>query len=559
LHTAEKYINGVITGKIPACKSVIDCYKRHRRDLKNCKKNGWVFNPNYSQRVINLFSTMVHYDGVYQGRPFILEPWQQAIIWVLFGWRLGSAHGPRRFRTCYIEIPKKNGKTPLGAGFLIYLAFFDDKTGVNVYSAATKRDQAKICLNDAKNYILNSPPLKNHFKISNNAILNPPAMSGIQALAKDSNTADGIKVSGAVIDEVHRHKDSEMIDLLNSSSASNEMLLIEITTAGTDRQSVCYKHHQYTERVNRGQVSDDHWFGLIYSLDKNDDWTDEKNWYKANPNLGTGKDLTDFRRKVKAAINDPTKENAVKRYEFNIWTGSTDKWIAENVWTAAQKNRDDSELTDPAVEVYAGLDLASSRDFNALALLFVNRVAGWKYLKTWFWCPAEKVDDRVERQNIDFHQWVNNGYLNQVPGNVVASEDRENDIIEICHRYGVASVAYDKYNAIDTVNAMVNAGIECHEQPQTIMFMSQPTKKIAAEIVSGKLNHDGNPVLTWMMDNVLIYTDANGNIKIHKGKSQDKVDGPVAAVMAYAEYFKTTYQDDNQVYDYRGLTVIPQK
>src|SRR5690606_37704744 len=351
-----------------------------------------------------------HYDGAYQGRSFILAPWQQAIIWVVFGWRMGHKDGPRRFRTAYIEIPKKHGKTAMSAGLATFLAFFDGIgteqvrpiTGVQVYSAATKRDQAKICLTDAQKYIRNSPALRNEFDLHTNSISHRKRQSSFQSLSKDSGGADGIKPYAAVIDELHRHKDADMVDLLNSSAASDQMLIFEITTAGTDRQSVCYKHHQYTERVNSGRIKDQHWFGLIFSLDKGDDWKEEKNWYKANPNLGTGKDLVEFRRKVEAAINDPSKENSVKRYEFNIWTGSEEKWISSEKWDAAATRWDeilnqnpgltaDEILTSEDIVAYGGLDLASIGDFNALTIEFVNAVQGWKHTRTWFICPSEKV------------------------------------------------------------------------------------------------------------------------------------------------------------------------
>ena len=555
LHPAEAYIQKIVSGEIPACYQVRSAYQRHVNDLAQCKEKGWVFNPNYAQMVINLFANLKHYKGEYAGKPLILEPWQQAIMWVVYGWRLKHANGPRRFTHVYLEIPKKNGKTTMLGGIGTLHFAFDGESGAEVYTAATKRDQAKLCFNDIKAFIENNPSLKKEFGIHTNTIFWEKTNSKIVPLSKESNTADGFNPSCAIVDELHRHSDSSMVNLLSNSMGTRlQPIIWEITTAGSNKQSVCYKHRQYTEAVNTNKFEDDRWFGLVYTLDENDDWRDPASWIKANPNLGTGKSYQYLADLVNKAVNDSSNENDVKRYHFNIWVGAEEKWISEEKWNQGNKEISEEDLQSVEVEVYGGLDLASTRDFNALTLTFINSFEGWMHQKYYFWCPKDRIDDRVEKQNMDFHQWVRKGYLREIPGNVADANILADDIRAICLKYNVKSLAYDKYLALHgTIQTLAEAGIEVVEQRQDIMSMSYPTKELEKLIISNKLSHEDNPVMSWMMGNVLIVKDANENMKIHKGKSIEKVDGPVSAVMSLAEYLDENYNSTDNPYNTRGL------
>lgn len=549
----------VLSGKVLACQIVKNAVLRHQRDLQEAAegKSTYVFNPAYPMHVIQFFEQLKHYKGEYAGKPFILEPWQQFVIWVVFGWRKGTANGPRRFRNVYIEIPKKNGKTSWAAGIMLYMAFFDNESAADVYSAATKRDQAKISWLDAKNYVKRNSQLARHITITQTALSNSETESRIMPLSNDQDTSDGINVHCAVIDELHRHKNSEMVDLLEASiSARRQPLIWEITTAGSNKQSVCYEHHRYTEDVNSGKVTDPTWFGLIYTLDSGDDWRDPEMWQKANPNLGTGKSVAYLEDRVNKARQRARLENSVKRYEFNIWTGAEEKWIPQETWEAGNEPKSDAELLAPGVVCYGGLDLASKRDFNALALLFVNEEEGWKYQKHFYWCPKDAIDKRVENENTGFLQWVNDGWLKLVPGNVVDPETLGGDIIAVCEKWKVKAIAYDPYIATHgTVQRLIKAGIDAFEIGQSYRVLSEPTKLLEAEIYNGKATHEGNPVTGWMMENVVVYTDPNENIKLKKEKpdSPNKIDGPVASVMAYAEWLDDSLKDQP---NYDDLDII---
>jgi len=556
-HPAEAYIEGVLDGSIPACYEVRQAYQRHQDDLELCREKGLVFNPNYSQQVINLFTKLKHYKGDYAGKPVYLEPWQQAIIWVTYGWRRGHKHGPRRFRQVYFEVPKKNGKTTMLAGLGIYHFAFDGESGAEVYTAATKRDQAKLCFNDIKAMIKTQPELAREFGIHTSTIFWERNHSKIVPLSRDSNTADGFNPSAAIIDELHRHQDGSMVGLLaNSMATRSQGITFEITTAGTDKQSVCYKHRQYTIDVNAGRFQDESWWGLVYTLDEDDDWREPAAWRKANPNLGTGKSEEYMAELIQKARNDPSQENEVKRYHFNLWTGTEDKWITEERWQQGVPEEPIAEelLLEPEVEVYGGLDLAATSDFNALALTFHHPLEGWLHQKYFFWIPGDALDRRVEKQNMDFRQWVRAGYVRELPGNVIDQDLLAEEIAQICTKYQVKSLAYDRYLAYNgAIQALIRAGISTTEQQQSMIHMSYPTKELERLVLSGHMTHENNPVMSWMMGNVMIYRDANDNIKIQKAKSVEKVDGPVAAVMSIAEYLAHNISEEESPYNEAGF------
>lgn len=560
LHPAQQYIEDVLSGKVLVCQVVKDACARHVKELEEAAKgkSDYVFNPAYPLHVIQFFTAIKHYKGEYAGRPFTLEPWQQFIVWYCFGWRKSTANGSRKVRQVYIEVPKKNGKSTFLAGICLYMAFFDNEHAADVYTAATKREQAKITWNDARNFVKNNSDLNKALTIQSNSIFSSATESFIKPLSAEHDTSDGINVHCAVIDELHRHKSSEMIDLLEASvSARRQPMVWSITTAGTNRQSICYEHHSYTKLVNSGKKIDPSWFGLIFSLDDTDDWREPKNWLKANPNLGTGKSREYLEARVLKARNQPRLENSIKRYEFNIWTGAEEKWLSSENWESIAVKRSDAELISPDVKCYGGLDLASKKDFNALSLLFINEAEGWRYFKHYYWCPKDMVDSRVQRNNIGYDIWVQEKWLQLVPGNVVDPETLGGDIVTILDKYQVISTAYDPYIATHgTVQRIIKAGHTAEVISQGYRTLSEPTKLLEADIMSGKVQHEGNPVTGWMVDNVVVYTDPNENIKLKKksNDSPDKIDGAVAAVMAYAQYIDDLYKEEEE--DFSDLSII---
>lgn len=548
--TWKQYIKEVQSGNQIACQYVRQAVARHMDDIKHGKSRGLYFNEKKAEKVIKFFSLIQHSKGRFAGQPFVLEPWQQFIVAMIHGWRTGSEYGPQRFRTTYVEVPRKNGKTTMAAGLGLYAAFIQDEGEPHVYTAATKRDQAKICFNECKSLIRKSPALRSAIQVFQNRITIEQLGAFIEPLSADSRTMDGLNIHFAVIDELHAHRTSEVVDVIRTATGARlSPHIFEITTAGVDKQGVCWDHRTYTEKVLAGDVQDDSWFGIIFTLDEGDDWRNPQNWAKANPNLNVSLELAQLQQFVNEAINRPASENSVLRYHFNVWTQAVDRWIAARHWPNNVQEVDDETLVQ--LPCYAGLDLASTRDFNALVLLWPNPATGQIYTKQFFWIPADRMAERMEAQSVNWRRWVKQNHINEVPGNVMDNDVLANSVSKILTKYG-AKLAFDRAMAYSgTIQAIVRAGIEVTPQAQSMTALSAPAKEIEKAIVSGTLVHDGNPVMAWMMDNVMIYQDGNDNIKLSKKSSVEKIDGPVALVMAMAEYLDSEQQ--TKVYNHTSF------
>lgn len=278
-HPVIEYIHGVLDGSIPAGMLIRLAVERHQRDLETGSERGLHFDRQAAQHVIDFFGFLKHSKGEWAGKPFVLEPWQQFAIWVLFGWK--RADGLRRFRTAYIEVPRKNGKSTLAAGIALYLLVADGESGAEIYSAATKRDQAKITWSEAVRMVQKSPALSRmvrHWRSSDNLSVEATA-SKFQPLGADADNMDGLNVHGVIIDELHAHKTRQVVEVLETATAARRQpLVFEITTAGSDQASICFEHHEYSQSVLETTVEDDTWFAFIACLDKDDDWIDPAVW-----------------------------------------------------------------------------------------------------------------------------------------------------------------------------------------------------------------------------------------------------------------------------------------
>jgi phage terminase large subunit-like protein len=545
-YKAHQWALDVVNGEEMACSYIILACQRYFNDLENAQAKGIEFSIDSALHVIEFFQLFIkHSKGDFAGLDFILEPWQEFQLWNLFGMLRRDVHGVRRrFRTSYTEIPRKNGKTTLAAGISLYTAFADGEMVAENYFAATKKDQARIGFDEAQRMVKQSPALKRHMKVQSNSIFDKKTQSKIMPLSSDVNSLDALNIHCGIIDELHAHKTDEIVNVLRTSTGSRKQPLIyEITTAGQNEQSVCYDHRQYTIDVLNQKLEDDSWFGMIFTLDDGDDWKDPAVWKKANPNLGVSKKAYYMEEQVKEAINRETYQNTVKRLDFNIWGGVTARWLPENIWIKRKAKISQEDLL-AHFECTAGLDIASTRDFNSLGLCWWNETD--YHLSARVWCPKAMVDDRVKRQNVGFETWVNKGWIKAVPGNIMDSTTIGQDVITYCIDYAVISMAYDRalgYSGL--IQSVVAAGIETHPQSQAITDMSEPSKMLEKMLVGDLAGTDGSPVLDWMLGNVHLYTDPNGNIKLNKGKSQDKIDGPVSIVMAIAEMMFLRYGSDD--------------
>jgi len=454
-----------------------------------------------------------------------------------------SITGRRRFKTGYVEIPRKNGKTTLAAAVALYALIADKEAGAQIYFAATKKDQAKICFTEAVNMIKQSGLKKYGVDTFTNAI----TFNGSTAkpLSADEDTMSGLNTHCAIIDELHEHKTSGVVDLITTSIGSRtQPFIFEITTAGKNKKTVCYEHHLLTEQILEGSKTDDSWFGIIFTIDKEDDWTNPEIWHKANPNLFVSKKIEYMNDQYTKASNMVSYTNTFLQLDLNVWTDSHSRWIEDEIWM--------SRISEPDLTgavCFGGLDLASVRDFSAFVLCF-ELPDETVYFKRYFWIPEYTYEQRrMNATSTELLRWRESGALKVTAGNAQNQTVILRDIIELHKQYDIKAIGFDRHKAETLASLLFNEDIEVYAFGQGYVSMSNPTKDLEKAYLNNLCSHDGNPVQRWMMGNVLIISDAAENIKIDKDKSNEKVDGAVAEVMAYG-----TYQ--NLIEDYR-FTIDP--
>jgi len=545
---AKKYIADVLAGKATACKWVRLFCERHEKDLKKGTKRGLYFDEEEAERVLRFFAFLRHSKGEWGGQAFILSPWEQAYLWVLFGWR--KKDGSRRFRISYLEVARKNGKSTLAAGVALYLLDGDKEPGAEVYSAATKRDQAKIVHGEACRMVRASAMLKQFITVRTDNMFVMDTNSKFEPLSSDYNSLDGLNIHGAIVDEVHAHKTRDLWDILETATgARRQPLMFAITTAGVSRQGICRELHDYLEKVLDGSLEDDSFCGIIFTLDEEDDYTDERVWVKANPNLGVSVKLDDLRDKIRKAREAPAALNAFLRLHMNIWTQAETRWIDPDAWAACGEQ---TPLDDLRKEpCYAGLDLSSTTDISAFVLKFprTGDALGW------FWIPEDEMEKRERRDRVPFSAWVRHEYVEATPGNVIDYEYIRQRIKQVAAEFrGLREIGYDPWNATQLAIQLEEDGFNVVPVRQGFQTLSPAAKELEREIMSGELKHGGNPVLRWMAANVVLAIDPAENIKPDKAKSAERIDGIVALCMAISRQIQG--EDDTSIYETRGLLTV---
>jgi phage terminase large subunit-like protein len=563
LHPAEQYAQDVINGTIIACKWVRLACARHLHDLEHAHKRGFYFDVEAAQRVLRFISLLKHSKGKWGrhgGELFTLEPWEQFIIWVAFGWKRKS-DGMRRFRTLWLEVARKNGKSTLGAALGLYLAFVDNEPSAEVFSCATKRDQARLCHAEAIRMVRKNPLLKKYIRIFKDNLSLEQTNSKYVPLGADSDSTDGLNVHGIIADEVHAWKSREMWDVLETATGSREQpMIIGITTAGTDRNSVCYEKHEHTRKVlegwKDGTYVDDTWFGIIFTLDDGDDWRDEKNWPKANPNLGVSKYFDDLKMKAKRAEQMVSALNNFLRRELNIWVQGEVKAINMDAWRACGGDEPALEFAErlKGMTCYAGLDLGSNSDITAFVMVFPDEDENLHVLCR-FWIPEDNMLIRSRDQGVKYAEWVKAGYIEATPGNVIDTDWIFEQIKNDADAYDIDQIAFDRWGAARVVTTLQNQGLTMAQFGQGFASMSPPSKDLIERLIpSKKIVHGNNPVLTWMADNLVVRLDPSGNVKPDKSKSREKIDGIVALIMAID--LAQRHPENKSIYSKRGLRMI---
>ena len=520
MNAATLYAKDIIKNPTKACDFVRRACERYLDDLKV-----YTFREDWAEHAVEFIEELEQWRGAFAGKRLTLEPWQKFIVYNIFGFEI---NGRRRFGRAYVEVPRKNGKSTFAAAIMLYGLVADGENGAQVFSVATKMAQALIVFDEAAAMARASEILKGEVKIhdSVNSHRIIYENSVFRPIEWGPTTNDGLNTHMATIDEYHAHKTDEMYNvIMNSMGARAQPFLFTITTAGFNKESPCYKHRTHCTNVLKGLVDDPALFTIIYTLDENDDWTDPKLWYKANPNLGVSvaqKYLTD--RIIEA------KESADKEVEFktkllNVWTDSAVTWITDRDWMACS-GMDTNDLT--GLDCYAGLDLASTRDFCALSLYFPEKDA----LLFYCWLPEDAVTKRRDQVGQSYRQWLSDGELLITDGNVTDYREIRRFINGLKERFNFLEFAYDRHNASQLVIELQDDGFDMVQYSQGILSMSAPSKELERMVLTRRLKHTGHPVLRWMVGNVMLKKDENDNVKPDKKKSGDKIDGAVSSIMA---------------------------
>ena len=533
---AHQYARDVVEGRIPACAYVKQACQRQLDDLARewTDEFPYVFATTLAERVCRFVEHLPHIKGKWAGKPIVMEPWQVFILSTVFGWV--REDGSRRFRVVYTEVPRKNAKSTISSGVGLYLLAADEEGGAEVYSAATTRDQARIVWNDAKCMVDRTEGLRRRFGVSTGAhsIYVEDTASLFKALSRDQGgNLDGLNVHGAIIDELHAHKTREIYDVVETATgARTQPLIWNITTAGFNRAGICYELRGYAAGVLSGAAPDEEFFGIIYTVDDEDLkdvgrlLTDPTLWAKANPNWGISVSPDDIARKARKASRVSSAQNNFLTKHLNVWVNAGTSWMNMQRWEECA-NRD-LRLEDFAGEqCVAGLDLSSKKDIAALVYLF-NR-DGKLHILGRYYLPEAAVEDSTNSQ---YAGWVEDGLLTVTPGNVLDYGQIEDDLHADSSQMEITEVGYDPFQATQMASRLDQAGFSMVEVRPTVPNFSEPMKELEALVLQGAIVHDGSPILTWMISNVVAHVDAKDNIYPRKSRPDAKIDGVVALLMA---------------------------
>lgn len=526
---ARQYAADVLDGKIPACKWVKLAADRQLADLKTYagSRSPYVFDENEANRVCKFIELLTHTKGELAGTRIHLEPWQVFILTTVFGW-LRRADGGRRYRRAYVEVSRGNGKSTLCSGIGLYCLLADREGGAEVYSFATTRDQAKIVFGDAKVMAERNAALRQKFglQVLANALYVPQTNSTFQAKSAEGSTLDGLNTHLAIIDELHAHKTRAVYDVVETSTGKRKnSLMFVITTAGFDTSGICYEVRTMVTKVLEKSVVDETQFGIIYGLDEGDDWTTVEALEKANPNWGISVRPEIITSLMKKAIALPSAVNNFKTKHLNIWCSASSAWMDMPAWDANEVDAERSFYE--GMPCYIGLDVGAKNDVTAKVLLFPYGNGYMTFAD--FYLPEAAVERSTNSQ---YKGWVEEGWITQSGGAMTDLSRIEEDLREDLSRYDVKGIAFDPWNALQLATSLSSDGAPMIEYRNTVQNFSDPMKSLEALTQDKRISHDGNPVLRWMMSNVVAKLDAKDNIFPRKERYENKIDGVVALIMA---------------------------
>lgn len=538
----EEYFNWIEEHPNRVCDKVKKIYKKLVEDLEKPKKvsffntltgenetHTYIFDEKKGLRPIHFIEKYCKQSkGKWAGKPIKLELFQKAFIEALFGF-VDKDTGLRKYKKGALFIGRKNGKSTMDSGLANYMLTKDGEGGAEIYSVATKRDQAKVVWEESKKMIKKSPVLNKRMRCLIGGIYYDYNDSFFRALASDSNSLDGLNSFFVVADEVHAWRDKNLLDVMyDSMSAREQPMLLETSTMGTIRESVFDNEYGYFSDLINGKITDETVLPVIYELDDPSEWQNEESWYKANPSLGVIKNVKDLRDKVIRAKNNPTELTNLLCKDFNVRQTDMTTWL-----TFEQLNNESKYEEFKDCYCIGGCDLSSTTDLTCATLLAYqdNEIK----IKQMYFLPSKNLQLKIEEDKIPYDKWLEQGWLRLSDGAKVDYSDVTKWFVEQVQEYDLRPlwVGYDSWNAQYWHDEMVDQGFDMVEVRQGAKTMSMPMKQLKADLIEKKVNYNNNPILKWCLSNLSIKQDENENIRPVKEKSRQRIDGAVSLIDAY--------------------------
>lgn len=525
------------------------------------------YDKNKADNAVDFINSLCHVHGEWAGKPFNLMKWQEKIVRDIFG--SVKSDGYRQYNTAFVFTPKKNAKSELAAAIALYLLCADGEYGAEIYGCAADKNQAGIIFKTAAQMVRLKSALAKRIKVNEatKRLVYPMMNSFYQVMSADVPSKHGINAHGVIFDELLAQPNRELYDVMTKGAgdARRQPLTFVLSTAGTDKRSICYEVYKKAKDILQGNREDTTFYPVIYAAEKNDDWENESTWLKANPSIGVSIKMDKMCQAYESAKGNPIEEKLFRQLRLNIWSEDTAKWLPIETWYGLAENYDEHSLLGKPC--YGGLDLSSTTDITAFVLVFPpHRDAAPnngkaelsdKYcILPYFWIPEANMEKRIRRDHVRYDAWQSKGYIMTTEGSVVHYEAVEDFIRECGEKFEIRQVAMDRWNGTATAQHLEKAGFQMIDFGQGFRSMSYPTKELMRLILDKKVAHNGNDVLSWMLENMVVKTDPAGNVKPDKEKSTEKIDGAVALIMALDIALKGGGETESSVYNDRGILIL---
>lgn len=533
----KAYLDAIEGGEIVVCKRIRKVYTRLVYEAENPGK--YRFDEERANRPIEFIERFCkHSKGEWAGQPVRLELFQKAFISALFGF-VDSKTGFRKYREAFFMVARKNGKSTMLAGIALYMLLADGEAGAEVYSVATKKDQAKIIFDEVCHMVSQSPYLRKHIKKRKSDLYFSASMSKLQPLGKNSDTLDGLNSSCVILDEAHAVKDRNLYEVMKQSqSARTQPLFVTITTAGTVRECIFDDMYSYACKVADGVITDPTFLPIVYELDSKAEWKDPGAWFKPNPGLGRIKKLEDLMAKVERAKQSPKDLSGILCKDFNVRETLYNAWLDfDTINNESTFNLEDFR----GCYAIGGADLSLTTDLTCATVLMLNPDTRERYVWQMYWLPEDNFTQRVQEEKIPYDKWREAGLVRLCRGNTIDYSDVTAWFLELVNEHGITPlwIYYDSWSARYWVEEMEGYGFKMERCIQGAKTLSLPMQNLGADLQAKKVNYNNNPILKWCLTNTAVQEDRNGNIVPKKASSpKQRIDGTASLLDAYVGLYE---------------------